>query len=96
MRPYECVFIIDPKVEGDEAIEAVIQRMAKVVTDNGGEVTNIDKWGRKRLAYEIKHNTEGYYVVLQFNGGNQTASELERILRISDDVLRHLLVRQDV
>lgn len=95
VRPYEIVTIYNPGLENEEAYDAQIEKFASLVTDNGGEVVNIDKWGRRRLAYEIKGLTEGYYVVMTFNAEPAVAAELERVSKITDSVVRHLLVKLD-
>lgn len=94
MRQYEMVYIIKPDLEED-AIEAVIERVKALVESNGAEVTKLDKWGKRRLAYEIKHVREGYYVLMKFNGNAEVVAELDRVLKISDDIMRHLIVRED-
>jgi len=93
VRPYEVVTIFNPGLESEEAYDAQIGRFVSLVTDHGGEIVNVEKWGRRRLAYEIKGLTEGYYVVMQFNAQPAVAAELERVLKITDTVVRHLLVR---
>lgn len=95
MRPYELMFIISPEVEGEEAVDSYIERFGRMVVDNGGTVTAVDKWGKRRLAYEIKGYTEGYYVVVRFKADNAIVSELNRVLKITDGVVRHLIVRLD-
>lgn len=95
MRPYEIVTIYNPGLESDEAYDAQIERFKSLVTDQGGEIVNVDKWGRRRLAYEVNGLTEGYYVVMRFNAESAVAAELERVLGITDTVVRHLLVRLD-
>ncbi len=95
MRPYEVVIIFNPGLEGEEAYDAQIERVSALIAEQGGEVTNVDKWGRRRLAYEIDGLTEGYYVVVTFNAPNQAGAELERVLKITDTVVRHLLVCQE-
>ena len=93
MRPYEAMVVLEPGL-GEEALEAALDRFTKAVTRQGGEVTHIDRWGRRRLAYEIAGHTEGYYALLKFKGSPAAAIELDRILRITDGVLRHLIVRE--
>jgi len=86
--------IFDPgKVEGDEAVAQMLDRIQGIITGDGGQVTKVDRWGRRRLAYEIGGTTEGYYVVIQFEAEPKTAAELGRVLRITDGVLRHMIVR---
>jgi small subunit ribosomal protein S6 len=100
MRHYEAMFIVDPETD-EETLEAIFAKYSKVVTDGGGEVTEVGKWnqGRRQLAYEISqaHKTyrEGIYVLLQFVSDAKVPAELDRIFRISDDVFRHLVVRQN-
>ncbi|MBI2914615.1 MAG: 30S ribosomal protein S6 [Firmicutes bacterium] len=95
MRSYELVYIIDPKVEEEEAQTSVIGKFEKVVADGGGEVLKVDRWGKRKLAYELGGNTEGFYVVMQFRVEKDTARELERVLKLTDEVLRHQLVLVD-
>lgn len=95
MRPYEIVTIYNPGLESDEAYDAQIERFKSLVTEQGGEIVNVDKWGRRRLAYEVNGLTEGYYVVMRFNAESAVAAELERVLKITDTVVRHLLVLLD-
>lgn len=94
VRKYEVVMIIDPKLE-EEAYESVIAKYSDLVTNNGGEINKIDRWGKKRLAYEIEDKVEGYYVLMQFTAESSVAQEMERLFKISDDVFRHLVVRED-
>ena len=75
--------------EADEAVvSSAVDRIAKAVDGSGGEVTNIDRWGRRRLAYEINHQTEGYYVVVAFTAEPTTQVEMERTLILADEVVR--------
>jgi small subunit ribosomal protein S6 len=94
IRKYEAVLVIDPKLE-EEALEAVVTKYSDLVTNNGGEIVKIDRWGKRRLAYEIEDNLEGYYVVMQFSADSAIAQEMERQIKISEDVFRHLIVRED-
>lgn len=95
MRPYELMLILDPSVEGDEAVDAQLSRFVNVIQTGGGELEKVDKWGKRRLAYEIDGNTEGYYTVVEFQSGSDAVSELDRVLKITDGVIRHLLVRKE-
>lgn len=95
MHPYEILAVLDPSIEGDEAIDAVLSRFVNIIVDGGGELENVDKWGKRRLAYEIDGNTEGYYAVINFRSESSVAAEVERIIKITDGVIRHLLVRRD-
>ncbi len=96
MRHYEAMYIVDPDIT-DEALEPIVERYKKIVTDGGGEVSEAGKWekGRRPLAYEIAKKREGMYILMQFQSDADVPKELDRIFRISDDVIRHLIVRQD-
>lgn len=94
MRAYEVVYIIKPNLE-DEAIDQVVAKYENVITSNGGEIQKTDRWGKRRLAYEIDDFSEGYYVVVNLTAEPAVVRELERIFKISDDVIRYLIVRQD-
>lgn len=94
MRQYEAVYIIDPTLE-EEQQNALVERFTTLVSTNGGEIQHLDRWERRRLAYEIKGRREGYYVVMNFNGTPATEAELGRVFGITDGVIRHLIVRMD-
>jgi len=91
MRAYELMIIVDAELD-DEVIEAQVKRVAELVNQRGGDIKAEDRWGRRRFAYEINHKTEGYYVVYQFVGGSELA-QLERALRLADEIVRHKLFR---
>ena len=90
MNKYELMFIIDP-VLGDEQKEAVIETVKGIIAASG-EVASTDVWGLKKLAYPIQKKSEGYYVVMQFAATPDLPKELDRRLRISDNVIRHIIV----
>lgn len=92
MRNYETLYIVRPELSEEEQ-QAVAQKFADVVTQAGGEVTKLDIWGKRRLAYEVKKLREGIYILMQFRGESQVAQELERLLKITDEVIRQLVVR---
>lgn len=92
MAAYEAVLIFNPQLE-DEALENAITKFEEVVKAGAGEITKSDRWGKRRLAYEINGFNEGYYLFMEMNGSGSTISELDRVLRISDDVIRHLIVK---
>ena len=97
MRRYEAMYIVDADTP-DESLDPVIEKYNKIVTDGGGEVVESAKWekGRRPLAYEIAKKRDGLYVLMQFKSDAAVPKELDRIFKISDDVIRHLIVRQDV
>lgn len=93
MRKYELVFIIKPME--DEATQAVIAKFEAMVANNGGTIEKIDRWGKRRLAYLVKDFTEGYYCIFHFTGKPETVAELDRVMKITDDILRHMIVKED-
>lgn len=94
MRAYELMLLLNPQLE-EEAIEAVIKKTTDIVTSRNGEIENIDRWGKRRLAYEVQDHTEGFYVVIRFKADNEATTEVNRVLKITEEVLRFLLVRKD-
>ena len=94
MRTYELVMILQPNLE-EEALETVVGALRQVVVDNGGEIVRIESMGRRRLAYQIQKHNEGHYVLMYLNLERATIQELDRRLKLSDDVIRYLLVRMD-
>ena|SRR3989442_15382937 len=96
MRVYEILFIIRPDVP-EEEIDGIVEPLKSVVTSAGGNVDKVDRWGKRRLAYRVHKQREGYYVLLQFSTGkaSETVKELERRLRVSDTVIKFLTVRID-
>jgi small subunit ribosomal protein S6 len=92
MRRYETIFIVRPNVaEGD--IETVINRTVSIIEGDGGTIIRIDKWGLKKLAYLIKKESQGYYVYVDYAGVPASVSEIERLFRIDDQVLKYLTVK---
>jgi small subunit ribosomal protein S6 len=91
LRDYELTVVITPETS-EEKLEASIESITRYVTDRGGTVSDIQRWGRRKLAYPIRHFIEGYYVLLQFKMRPLDGRELESNLRISEEVLRHLLI----
>jgi len=92
MRPYEVMVILDAGLE-EEQIRGVLDRTAKLITEQGGTPGRVDRWGKRRLAYEINKRSEGFYVVLEAKAEPAVMSEVDRMLRLSDDVMRHKVVR---
>lgn len=94
MNQYEVMYIIDAALEDSARVE-LIDRFSELVKKNGGEVDRVDEWGKRRLAYAINYKTEGYYVLMYIKGPSAMPQELERNFRISDKVLRSLVVRYE-
>ncbi len=94
MRVYEELFIVKPDAT-EEEIGQVVEQVQSAIISGGGAVAKIDKWGVRTLAYRVRKQGEGYYVLMQFNSGPETVKEIERRLRVSDLVLKFLTVRID-
>jgi len=93
-RIYEVVFIIDPAT-GEEDSTRLVENLQKIVTDQGGAITKSESMGRKALAYRIGRNTEGHFMLFEIEGTGGEIAELERRMRVSDQVMRYLTVRVD-
>ncbi len=94
MRIYEELFIIKPDTP-EEEIDHFIEQMSAIVTNAGGTVDKVEKWGKRRLAYRVDKFREGFYVLYQFTSGPETVKEFERRLRVTDIVIKFLTVRID-
>ncbi|TCL71649.1 small subunit ribosomal protein S6 [Hydrogenispora ethanolica] len=94
MRDYETMYILRPDLE-EEALEAAVARFEDVVKNGNGEILKVDRWGKRRLAYEIDGKVEGHYILMTFKSGTEVAQELERLLRINDDIVRHLVIKKE-
>jgi len=92
MRPYEVMVIFDVGTE-PPAIQAVIDRVLETIRSTAGTPGAVDRWGRRPFAYEVKHKREGYYVLVELSGTPQTVADLDRLLTLADEVLRHKVIR---
>jgi small subunit ribosomal protein S6 len=92
LHDYELVYILNPDV-ADEVLETRMNGISQFITGREGVVDNVDKWGKRRLAYPIKHFLEGNYVLAKFKLSPAHCKELEANLRISEEILRHLLIK---
>lgn len=90
---YETVFIVDVNL-GEENIAAMVEKF-KTLIENNGTVTNVNEWGKRRLAYPINDLMEGYYVLMTFTAAAAIPAELDRIFRITDGVMRSMIVCKD-
>jgi small subunit ribosomal protein S6 len=79
----------------EEAIQLAVDKYSAIVTDGKGELVSVDKWGKRRLAYEIKDLFEGFYVLMIFKSEPAVVKELDRVMKISDDMLRFMIINQD-
>ena len=95
MRKYETIFILNPSFD-EETVKANIEKFKGVIENGGGTVENVDVWGKRKLAYEIAKVNEGFYTLVEFSADPELPKELERIFRITDGVMRHIVVRKDV
>jgi small subunit ribosomal protein S6 len=93
-REYEIGLVINPDL-GDEQLEAQIMRIGQTIETRGGEVIKLDRWGRRRLAYPIGRHRDGYYAFLEFRLESQSVKEVEQVLHVQEDVLRHLITYRD-
>ena len=93
MANYEVMFILDPALEDDKK-DATVETVKTIIASEG-EVGNVDVWGMKKLAYPIEKKEEGYYVVVDFKGNPTLPKELDRRLKISDNVIRHIILSKD-
>lgn len=90
MRKYETMFILKSNLE-EEKRNAVIEKFKSIILTNG-EIESVDEWGNRKLAYEVNKMNDGYYVLVNFKAGVDVPKELDRNFKISDDVIRHLIV----
>ena len=93
MTKYEMLYIIDASL-ADETKEAIIKKFESLVTDNGGVVEQIDRWGVKKLQYPINYKTEGYYVLMNFEAAKTLVEEIKRIAGITDGLIRRLITKR--
>ena len=90
LNSYECMYIIDAAAD-EEKTKGLIENFKNLVTEEKGELENVDEWGKRRLAYEIDHKTEGYYVLMTFKSDPAFPAELSRVMGITDGILRCLI-----
>ena len=94
MNKYELVVVVSAKLEEEERA-AEIEKVSNLVTRFGGTITDVEEWGKKKLAYEIQKMHEGFYYFIQFEADSQCPAEIERHVRIMDNVLRYLVVKKE-
>ncbi len=95
MKAYELLYILDPAAT-EETRAGVTARIEAAVNGQGGEIENVDDWGKRKLAYEIDHLSEGIYILVNFQADPTHIQELDRVLRITDAVKRHMIVARQV
>ena len=94
MKAYELLFFVAPGID-EETRNAVMDRIQGTITNLGGVIDNVDVWGKRKLAYEINGLTDGDYTLLDFHADTQSIAELDRVLRINDTVVRHMIVSRE-
>ncbi|HOB19394.1 MAG TPA: 30S ribosomal protein S6 [Candidatus Atribacteria bacterium] len=94
MNKYESLYVINPTVD-EESIKALVEKFSSLIVQEGGEVTNVDEWGKRRLAFPVKDFKEGYYVLMHFTAAPEVPQELERVFKITDGIIRYLTVKLD-
>lgn len=96
MRNYEMMYILNPTVaDQEETLVSAIEKVNSLVAGNGGEIVNEDRWGKRRFQYEINKIREGYYVVLKFKLNPESLDELNRVLKLNEDIVRYLLINDE-
>jgi len=93
-RDYELGFILNPEVS-EEQNSSILERIQQIVNNHDGQVVRINQWGRRRLAYPIQHQRDGFYVFFDMILTPETVSELDRNLKVTEEVLRHIIIRRD-
>jgi len=93
VKNYEIMFIVKPLEE--EATNAVITKFETLITVNGGTVEKIDRWGKRRLAYEVKDFIDGFYVLMHFACEPKVIAELDRVMKITEDIIKHMIIRKE-
>ena len=94
MRKYETIFILHPSLD-EEAVKANIEKFKGVIENGGGTIENVDFWGKRKLAYEIAKVNEGFYTLINFEANTELPKELDRVFRITDGVIRHIIVKNE-
>lgn len=94
LNQYETIFVLSTKTLDDAALEATTEKFKQLITENGGTVEGVDVWGKRRLAYPINYETEGYYVLVNFQSSAELPAELNRVYHITTGLLRSIIVKK--
>lgn len=94
MRNYETLFILQPSLD-EETLKANIEKFKGVIENGGGVIENVDDWGKRKLAYPINKINEGYYTLINFKSNPELPRELERVFRITDGVMRYMVINPE-
>lgn len=95
LNQYETIFVLSTKTLDDAALEATTEKFKQLITENGGTVESVDVWGKRRLAYPINKETEGYYTLINFESTPDFTAELDRRYKITDGVIRSIIIKKD-
>ena len=94
MKAYETVFITDPDIP-EEDLDKITERLTGIVDNFNGKIIGVKKWGKRKLAYRVKKRSKGYYFILNFLGDRALTTELERVLKLDDRILKYLTLKAD-
>lgn len=94
MNKYETIFVLSVKTLDDDAIASITEKFKTLITANGGNITGVDVWGRRRLAYAVNYETEGHYVLVNFDAPPELPKELDRVYHITEGVLRSIIIKK--
>lgn len=94
MRNYETLYILDAGLETD-ATKELVEKFKGIIETQGGRIESVDEWGKRRMAYAIDDKREGYYVLMNYEASPQTVVDLERIFKITDGLVRYLIINKD-
>ena len=94
MKAYELLFFVAPTISDEDRV-AVMKRIETTIAEGAGKVDNVDEWGKRKLAYEINGLTDGDYTLVNFHAAPQNGAELDRVLRINEAVVRHMIVKRE-
>jgi small subunit ribosomal protein S6 len=93
VNKYEVMFIAKPLEETE--VDPIVEFISNLITKNGGNIEKVDRWGKRHLAYLVKKQSEGYYVLINFEADPTVIKEIDRVIKIRDEILRHLIVKID-
>jgi small subunit ribosomal protein S6 len=93
LREYEIMAILDPEAD-EQTVAGVVDRITQILSEREGEVSNVDRWGRRKLAYEINRKSEGNYVLVVFKSEPEALAEIDRVLNLADEVIRFKVIRK--
>jgi len=94
MRKYELLYLLQPDLEEEQA-KALQEKISALISQQGGQIQEVKEWGKRRLAYEIANYREGYYIEVHFDGNPEVVDELDRVIKITSGILRHIVIREE-